>query len=191
VDSNGNNYFYYWVDWCFGVECFCLDGRKFLLNFRKPTNFKTLLSKFDEMTYYHTQVLKITNQHLPKSHIIGHVIKAKNFIDENCCEDIDLETISDFSFLSKFHFIRLFKRCYGRTPHQYLTEKRIQMAKQLLQSNYSVTETCYQVGFDSTTSFAAVFKKYTGSSPSTFQKKQFSIGQSQMCIANLQHTKTS
>lgn len=128
------------------------------------------------MTYYHTQLLKIRNQYYPKAHIIGYLIKAKNFMDENFCENIDLKTIANYSLLSKFHFIRLFKKCYGKTPHQYLTEKRIQVAKQLLQSNHSVAETSYQVGFDSTTSFAAVFKKYTGSSPSLYQKKQFSIG---------------
>jgi AraC-like DNA-binding protein len=141
------------------------------------------------MNYYHTQLLKIKNQYYPKPHIISYIIKAKNFIDKNCCEDIDLETISDFSFLSKFHFIRLFKKCYGRTPHQYLTEKRIQLAKQLLQSDCSVADTCYQVGFDSATSFAAVFKKYAGSSPSAFQKKQFSIASCQLCLPNLQYSK--
>jgi AraC-like DNA-binding protein len=137
------------------------------------------------MTYYHTQLLKIKNQFYPKSHIIGHLIGARKFIDENFCENIDLETISGFSFISKFHFIRLFKKCYGRTPHQYLTEKRIQLAKQLLHSNHSVAATCYKVGFDSTTSFAAVFKRYAGCSPSVFQKKQFSIASSQSYLPNL------
>ena len=141
------------------------------------------------MTYYHTQVLKINNQHFPKSHIIGHLIRAKKFIDENYSENINLKIISGSSFISKFHFIRLFKKCYGRTPHQYLTEKRIQLAKQLLQSNCSVAETCYRVGFDSTTSFAAIFKKYAGCSPSMFQKKQFPIGFCQLHIPNLQHSK--
>jgi len=132
-----------------------------------------IASLFKTMTYYHTQLLKIKNQYYPKQHSISPLIKARNFIDENCCENIDLETLSNFSFLSKFHFIRLFKKCYGRTPHQYLTEKRIQLAKQMLQSNCSVAETCYKVGFDSTTSFAAVFKKYVGSSPSHFKKSNF------------------
>lgn len=141
------------------------------------------------MTYYHTQLLKIRNQYYPKPQVIGHLIRAKKFIDENCCENINLETISDSSFLSKFHFIRLFSKCYGKTPHQYLIEKRIQAAKKLLRSNYSVAEACYQVGFDSTTSFAAVFKKHTGSSPSVYQKKQFSIGSCQCCVPNLQQSK--
>jgi len=142
-------------------------------------------SNMNSMTYYHTQLLKIKNQYYPKSHIIAHLIRARKFIDENFSENIDLETISTSSFISKFHFIRLFKKCYGKTPHQYLTEKRIQHAKQLLQSNCSVAEACYKVGFDSTTSFAAVFKKYVGCSPSAFQKKQFSIALSRWYIPNL------
>jgi AraC-like DNA-binding protein len=133
------------------------------------------MEKISPITYYHAQLLKIKNQYYPKSQVAAHLIRAKRFIDENFYEDIDLETICDYSFLSKFHFIRLFKKCYGRTPHQYLTEKRIQFAKQLLRSNCSVSETCYRIGFDSTTSFAAFFKKYVGVSPLAFQKKQFSI----------------
>ena len=125
------------------------------------------------MTYYHTQVLKIRDQYFPKPHIIAQLIRAKRFIDENYCENINLESIADFSLISKFHFIRLFKKCYGITPHQYLTEKRILHAKNLLCSNYSVTETCYRVGLESRTSFAAIFKKYVRTSPSQFQKKQF------------------
>lgn len=140
------------------------------------------------MTYYHAQLLKIRNQYYPKSYIISRLIKAKNFIDKNCCENIDVETISDSSFLSKYHFIRLFRKCYGKTPHQYLTERRIQVAKQLLQSDHSVAEACYQIGFDSTTSFAAIFKKYTGHSPCAY-KKQFSIGLVRRCIPNLQQSK--
>lgn len=142
------------------------------------------------MTYYHTQILKIQNQYFPKQHIIVQLIKAKKFIDENCCEHIDLKVISNFTFLSSFHFLRLFKRCYGRTPHQYLTEKRIQKAKDLLRSDLSVTETCYQIGFESPTSFAAVFKKYVGTSPSAFQKKQFLIAHSPAYMPNLQQSKT-
>lgn len=145
------------------------------------------LNKTSSVTYYHAQLLKISSQYYPKSYITGQMLRGKKFIDENFSENINLETVSNFSCISKFHFIRLFKNCYGRTPHQYLTEKRIQLAKQLLQSNNSVSEACYRVGFDSATSFAAIFKKYVGSSPSAFQKKQFSIGASQKAIPNLHH----
>ena len=127
------------------------------------------------MTYYHKEVLRIRAQYFPKMHIADHLRKARIFIDENFCGNIDLQTISVFSCLSKYHLIRLFKRCYGLTPHQYLTEKRLELAKKLLRSDRSVMETCFQIGFDSPNSFSATFKKYTGLSPTVY-KKQFSIG---------------
>jgi len=131
------------------------------------------------MTYYSNEVLRIREQYFPGPHITNHLTRARNFIDENCCDEIDLQTIARFSFLSKFHFIRLFKSCYGITPHQYRTEKRIKLAKKLLSSNLTVIETCYYIGFNSPNSFSATFKKYAGISPSEYKKKQFSIGLSE------------
>jgi AraC-like DNA-binding protein len=130
--------------------------------------------EFQPMTYYHKEVERIRDEYFPAQHIIKHLILAKKFIDENFCSEIDLQAISGSSFLSKFHFIRLFKRCYGVTPHKYLTEKRMERARRLLASDRTVTDTCFEIGFDSRNSFSAVFKKYTGVSPADY-KKQFSI----------------
>ena len=96
-------------------------------------------------------------------------------MDEHVCDKIDLQTVAGFSFLSKFHFIRLFKRYYGITPHAYLLEKRLELASQWLRSEYSVVETCFRLGFESPNTFSATFKKYSGLSPTAY-KKQFLIG---------------
>jgi AraC-like DNA-binding protein len=135
-----------------------------------------IAAKYGEMTYYIQRMLEIRNEYFPNQQVVEQVSKGRKFIDENCCEPLDLLTISRYSFLSKFHFTRLFKRCYGRTPHQYLTDKRMELAKQLLLSNYNVMDVCYLIGFDSPNSFSTLFKKYTGTSPRDFKKKQFSIG---------------
>ena|SRR5579872_4671256 len=126
------------------------------------------------MTYYHEEVLRIRKQYFPNVHIADHLAKARVFMDENFCANIDLKAISEFSFLSKYHLIRLFKKCYGMTPHRYLTEKRLELAKKLLRTDRTVIETCFQIGFESPNSFSATFKKYTGLSPTAY-KKQFSI----------------
>jgi AraC-like DNA-binding protein len=124
------------------------------------------------MTYYHQQVLKLTREIYPKEHLCQQAIKAKSFIDTHYAANIHLNVISEQAYLSKFHFIRLFKTMYGQTPHQYLVSVRIEKAKQFLKTGMSITDTCFSVGFSSTTSFTALFKKTTGSTPSAFLARQ-------------------
>jgi AraC-like DNA-binding protein len=78
-----------------------------------------------------------------------------------------------YVFTSKFHLLRLFKKYYGQTPKQYLIEKRIEKAKELLQEGETVTETCFATGFGSPSSFSTLFKSRVGLTPVEFQKKQF------------------
>lgn len=121
------------------------------------------------MTFYHQQVIMIKENLLPKDYLCEQVIKAKEFIDENASGNITLNSIASAAYLSKFHFLRLFKSLYGRTPHQYLTEIRIEKAKQLLRSGLPVADTCFLTGFESISSFKALFKKCTGLTPSRYQ----------------------
>jgi AraC-like DNA-binding protein len=107
---------------------------------------------------------------LPVSTDIYHrVIAAKSFMDENFQEPIGLEEISEKAFLSKFHFHRLFTKIYRRTPHQYLTRKRLDKAKDLLSENKPVTEVCNEVGFESIGSFSVLFKKEIGFAPQYYR----------------------
>ena len=105
------------------------------------------------------------------------MIQAKYFIDKNFDQPITLDTVSKESCISKFHLIRSFKKVYGVTPYQHLTFLRIKKAKELLQTNLSITTVCYHLGFDSPTSFSGLFKKIAGKTPAEFQrrktKKQF------------------
>lgn len=111
---------------------------------------------------------KTLKEQYPKVYLYRRIVQAKIFIDEHYADDIDLDNISDEAYFSKFHFIRLFKKIYGKTPHQYLTTVRIEKAATMLRDGNGVTETCYAVGFDSASSFSGLFKKITGSSPSEF-----------------------
>lgn len=108
----------------------------------------------------------------PKIYLYKRIVQAKLFIDANFSEDIDLNNISDEACFSKFHFIRLFKSIYGKTPHQYLRSVRVEHAKTLLQKGHSISETCFAVGFDSVSSFAGLFRQYTSLSPSVYQQQQ-------------------
>jgi AraC-like DNA-binding protein len=122
------------------------------------------------MTFYYERMLSIRENDLPADDLIQRAMRAKRFIEEHFAAPLELEEIAAAGNLSKFHFIRVFKSVYGRTPHQYLTSVRIARAKELLKNQKSVTETCFAVGFESVTSFTDLFKRRVGQIPSAFQK---------------------
>jgi AraC-like DNA-binding protein len=97
------------------------------------------------------------------------IVAAKVFIDENYQKQINLETISQNAFISPYHFHRLFSKVYKRTPHQYLTFKRIEKAKDLLAQNKPVIDVCNEVGFESLGSFSVLFKKEIGFAPTYYR----------------------
>jgi len=108
----------------------------------------------------------------PKVYLYKRIVQAKLFIDSNYANNIDLDNIADEAYFSKFHFIRLFKNIYGKTPHQYLTAVRIEKAMLLLLANKAVSEVCFAVGFESISSFGSLFKRIVGITPSAFLEKQ-------------------
>lgn len=114
----------------------------------------------------------MTTDIYPKAYLYQRIIQAKQFIDKNYADKIEIDDISGKAFFSKFHFIRLFKKIYGKTPYQYLTSVRIDNAVLLFQKNKSVSEVCISVGFENLSSFSELFKKIVGISPSDFLKKQ-------------------
>src|SRR6476646_1364558 len=97
------------------------------------------------------------------------IVAAKVFIDENYQEPIDLDRIAQKAFLSRYYFHRLFSQVYKRTPHEYLTYKRIERAKDLLSQNKQVTDVCNEVGFESLTSFSVLFKREIGFAPTYYR----------------------
>jgi len=105
----------------------------------------------------------------PKEYLYTRVIKAKIYIDKNFCRKLDLAAIARAANYSRYHFFRLFKEIYGVTPLHYITSLRIEKSKMLLAQDLTILEVAHLIGFDSPTSFSAVFKRYTHISPSQFK----------------------
>ena len=108
----------------------------------------------------------------PKQYLYRRIVRAKLFIDANHASAIDLDNIADKACFSKFHFTRLFKMVYGKTPHQYLTGVRVARACELLSAGASVKEACFAVGFDSVGSLTSLFKRRMGLTPDDFQAQR-------------------
>jgi transcriptional regulator GlxA family with amidase domain len=92
------------------------------------------------------------------------------------CYDLplDVEQIARQACFSRYHFIRLFRQAFEQTPHQYLTHRRIERAKELLTSSrLTVTDVCFEVGFQSLGSFSSLFHKYVGHPPIAYRARVF------------------
>ena len=107
----------------------------------------------------------------PRAYLYKRIVQAKLYMDTNYHTVIDLDNIADEAYFSKFHFIRLFRSIYGKTPHQYLTSVRMEQAKQLLRSGVASKEVAFRVGFESIPSFTGLFKRYAGRTPAEWQKE--------------------
>jgi AraC-like DNA-binding protein len=82
-----------------------------------------------------------------------------------------LDTLSQQAGFSRYHFIRAFRQAYGLTPYQYLTGRRMDKAKSLLaNTDQSVTDICFIVGFHSLGSFSSLFRRLVGESPAHYRQ---------------------
>jgi len=123
------------------------------------------------MTFYQREINRIRSICYSNERQIETVIGIRNFIDKNFEKDLNLDLLSHIRYTSKFHLLRLFKKYYGLTPNQYLTNRRIEESKNNLKKGMTVTETCFSVGFGSPSSFSTLFKSKIGLTPIEFQKR--------------------
>ena len=124
------------------------------------------------MTFYRDEIARLNKALYPHDDLTKQIIESRYYIGKHFSEDINLDKIAAKALISKFHFIRLFKKYYGRTPNQYLQEVRIEKAKKLLGKGNSINDVCNAIGFASKTSFISLFKKMTGVTPLVYQNKK-------------------
>lgn len=99
--------------------------------------------------------------------------RARKFIDDSYYLPLDLSEMSKQACLSRYHFLRLFRDTYDTTPHQYLIHRRIEKAKELLRlRSLSVTDVCFEVGFESLGSFSSLFRKCVGDAPKNYRRRE-------------------
>jgi AraC family transcriptional regulator len=85
-------------------------------------------------------------------------------------QDLSLRNIAAASYLSPFHFARLFKKLTGTTPHSYLASLRTTRAQLMLaETDYSVTQISSRVGYSSPSHFSKAFRQATGLTPRAFR----------------------
>jgi AraC-like DNA-binding protein len=116
-------------------------------------------------------------------------IDAALWIDAHAHEAVDLERVAHEADLSPFHFLRLFGRVLGVTPHQYLVRSRLRRAARMLaEEDQSITDVALDVGFRDLSNFVRTFHRAAGVSPRRFRqaaKGDRKIFQDQLAVGAL------
>jgi AraC-like DNA-binding protein len=106
------------------------------------------------------------NKERPFTNIAG-------YINNNLNKNITVDELAERACMSKFHFIRVFNKEFGFTPHEFIIHSRINAAKFfLLSSSKSIKEIVYLCGFNNESAFSNTFKKVVGMTPCQFRNKK-------------------
>ncbi|PLY07070.1 MAG: AraC family transcriptional regulator [Arcobacter sp.] len=92
------------------------------------------------------------------------------FINDSIDTNFTLDSLATNVNLSKYHFLRLFKKEFGLTPHAFIVNERLNRANRLIQNGLTISEASIEVGFNDQSHFSRNFKKYFGYTPSYLQK---------------------
>ena len=96
---------------------------------------------------------------------------SRDFIAERFDTDVSVADAADIACISVYHYHRLFAARYGMTPHQFKSQQRFDQAKKLLiESEYSVSEIAFLLGYESPASFSTLFRRRFAMNPTEFRE---------------------
>lgn len=102
--------------------------------------------------------------------LLSRMESAKKFIEINCLRDLSLDEAAASVCLSKYHFCRLFRQCYGMSPHAYCLMCRVKASQRLLRGHSAAYDAGFEVGFFDQSHFIKEFKRQVGVTPGRFCK---------------------
>ena len=94
------------------------------------------------------------------------IVEIIHYINENLSRDLTIENLSEQFFLSKYHMMRKFKEETGYSVHQYILEKRILAAREMILSGTQASVASLECGFKDYSTFSRAYKKVLGQIPS-------------------------
>lgn len=116
-------------------------------------------------------IIRIVNQPKETANISTISQNVRDYIKENYAQDLSLNALASFVFVSPYHLAHIFKEEIGMSPIQYMIKCRIDEAKRMLShTDLSVREIAQLVGYPNANYFNILFKKMTGESPGKFRK---------------------
>lgn len=100
------------------------------------------------------------------------MLRARDRMDVTYAEPLDISRLAGIACISEKHFIRTFRATFGETPHRYLQRRRVERAMYLLRrTDRSITEICFDVGFNSVGTFTRTFHAIVGETPTEYRQR--------------------
>jgi AraC-like DNA-binding protein len=91
-------------------------------------------------------------------------------MDRGYAEPLDVRDVAAVALISPAHFSRCFRSVFGETPHRYLQRRRVERSMFLLrETDRTVTDVCFDVGFTSLGTFSRTFRAIVGETPSAYR----------------------
>ncbi len=98
------------------------------------------------------------------------LLRALDAMDRAYAEPLDVRAVAAVAYISPAHFSRSFRAVFGEAPHRYLQRRRVERSMFLLrETDRSVTEICFDVGFTSLGTFSRTFSRIVGETPSGYR----------------------
>ena len=98
------------------------------------------------------------------------LLRARDAMDRAYAEPLDVRAVAAVAYISEAHFIRSFRTAFGETPHRYLQRRRVERSMFLLrETDRSITDICFDVGFMSLGTFSRTFREIIGETPSSYR----------------------
>ncbi|MYS78945.1 helix-turn-helix domain-containing protein [Embleya scabrispora] len=105
------------------------------------------------------------------------MLRARDVMDRDYARALDVPALARIAHVSQAHFTRTFRATFGETPHRYLQRRRVERAMFLLrETDRSVTDICFEVGFASPGTFSRTFHAIVGRSPRVYRKEAVAAG---------------
>lgn len=98
------------------------------------------------------------------------ITRIMSYINENLCGELSVDALAEQAFLSKYHFMRLFKAQTGVTVHTYVRQKRLVNAARLIREGMPATKAALDSGFADYSAFHRAFRESFGISPGKLKK---------------------
>lgn len=127
---------------------------------------------FDIWVHLCENVISVPKATPASNHNLSVLKKMISFLNDNFSEKLKLEEIANAGDVGKTSCCTIFKRYINKTPTEYLTELRLRKAIELLKNtDMTILEISYAVGFSSASYFAEMFRKFYGCSPKAYRKQ--------------------